>query len=160
MIVFLFFFSLCNEYRRVRIRINNPKQNPQMVRGRLPGESWIEHNPPKFNALQSFEMNSKIYRVILTLNYAESELNDKKFLMKIITSQDLSSNYTVETPLPTREGSWQRIYAETETLYVRLYGIKKKDKIFWIQFISDNKDTMANLTPDVHRYVEDFWFVY
>ncbi len=145
-----------------RIFIKDAKKNPAFLIGRLPGKNWREHNPARFNALQSFETEAKVEKAVLALYMAVAGQQDSKAFLRTIVEKIKTSNTRIEYEpvLKTSEGDWQSVLLENDRGLIRLYASRKGKRIFWLQYIAPTAEVFALYSPDVKSYVRQFWFLY
>ncbi len=140
----------------------NPDSNPVFLSGRLPGDSWKEHEPAKFGANQSFEAIRGWEKAILFVKFDKSSLTIDEyisFIEKSIDQKDPSA--AVQSgELQTPEGNWKRKTITLTSGYYDFFVIRKREWTISVHFIVASADTYIFLRPDVENYIKNFWFLY
>ena len=141
------------------VHLQDATGKPAYLMGRLPGERWVEHNPPKMNARQSFEGYDRYRPCILGLFSRVDSQSGEDFLTDLASK--LSNAKAVRQPvLKTGEGDWANLTFETSGSFARIYALQKAGQIYWIQLTSRDPDVQALCLPDTVRYIKNLYFIY
>jgi len=161
MISFLLFFCLitCNTAeKKIRSDENSDKliKDLKFLSGRLPGENWQQHLPPKFTAYQSFETKDQLRKCILLLKYQKGD-RQKMNLFLANLKINFSATSEISTGiLKTEAGQWQTITIRSNKFISRVYALQMADIIIWVQFTAPNANAFAIYIVDAERYIQNF----
>lgn len=124
--------------------------------GRLPGAQWVEHNPPRFGAAQSFETApAGPNRGILTLENlsdftARAYLENLKNGLNGLIMKELD-------PLESDIGTWRRLHLFTARFHSIVYLHTEERQLIVVKLIAYNAETLALLQKDADVYVKNLW---
>lgn len=146
-------FVLCSCHSPQK-KVKKPKKGVTYLVGRYPGKGWIEHNPPKFKALQSFEKYVPD-KLVLTLEYLK-HYSVAKYKNEIDSKFTILSWDKVEE-LTSDLGKWSVIHCIGNKFQVLFYFLEKENGLVIVKLIAPDATTMALVKPEVDRYVLELW---
>lgn len=144
-----------------------PRPEPQVpaaqsgyLQGKLPGERWVEHNPPRYGALQSFELRIST-GAFFFLSRGQKEVTLKEQLNKLIKARKASpKEIKQEENLPGENLIWLRYTISQKNGITRFYLTKTDDQnVFWVIFFANSAENFAIYAPDIHSFVKNLDYV-
>lgn len=147
-----------------RAPVNNLQaiSRPIYLMGRLPGDHWKEHNPPRMKARQSFWGYDEFTPCILALYSKKNEHQDAKSFVKDFTDRISNTHVIKEEPFHTGEGDWVVVSLKPKSSngIARIYSIQKDELVYWVQLSAPNWARFSICVPDTKTYIRNLYFLY
>lgn len=127
--------------------------------GKLPGKRWLEHNPPQYGALQSFELRNSS-QAFFFLTKGQTNISLKEQLAKLIKLRKAKASEIMQEENLVGEGLiWLRYTVSQPSGVTRLYLTKTDDaNVFWIIYFAKTDEAFALYAPDVQYFVRNLTY--
>ncbi|MCS6983610.1 MAG: hypothetical protein NZM25_00595 [Leptospiraceae bacterium] len=125
------------------------------VKGRLPGEAWVEIEKPPKNCLQALEHRNMKHTGLYL--YAQKTQEDVQSFLEGFSRnlKKLGYTITVREELFLKNGTWHNFIAEKPGVISRVYAKKEGGVLLWVLFSSADATSYALLHRDVERYLSN-----